>query len=107
DEVLALAPGGAHVVLDLVAGRYLADDLRAVAPRGAVILVGLRGGGGRGVVLSGLLRRRVALRGTLLRSRPLEERINLARAFEREVVPLLRQRNVRPVVDAVLPMTEI
>jgi putative PIG3 family NAD(P)H quinone oxidoreductase len=107
DEVLALAPRGADVVLDLVGGRYLADDLRAVAPRGFVVIVGLLAGARTEIDLGTLLRRRVRLHGTVLRSRPVEERIALARAFERDVIPLFNAGSARPVIDEVLPMSEI
>jgi len=94
-------------VLDLVGGRYLADDLRAVAPRGFVVIVGLLAGARTEIDLGTLLRRRVRLHGTVLRSRPVEERIALARAFERDVIPLFNAGSARPVIDEVLPMSEI
>jgi NADPH:quinone reductase-like Zn-dependent oxidoreductase len=51
-----------------------------------------------------ILRKRLELRGTVLRARPLEEKIAAIRAFARHVVPLLARGVVRPVVDRVLPL---
>lgn len=45
--------------------------------------------------------------GTVLRSRPLEEKIALSQSAERHLLPLFRSGALRPGVDAVLPMTEL
>jgi NADPH2:quinone reductase len=54
-----------------------------------------------------VLRRRLTIRGTVLRSRALEERVRDAASFAAAVVPLLERRLVRPVVDEVLPLDRI
>jgi NADPH:quinone reductase len=54
-----------------------------------------------------VLRRRLLLRGTVLRSRSLAEKIDATARFEREVVPLLASGKVRPVVDSVFPLDRI
>ena len=51
-----------------------------------------------------MLAARLTLRGTVMRARPLEERIATARRFAREVVPLLAAGVVRPTVDRVFPL---
>ena len=53
------------------------------------------------------LSRRVTIKGTVLRSRPLEEKIALARGFASAVLPGFARGALRPVVDAVLPMAEV
>ncbi|MFN7146494.1 MAG: zinc-binding dehydrogenase, partial [Myxococcota bacterium] len=92
------------VVIDLVGGRWLEAGLRALAPRGRLVLVGLLAGATATVPLGLLLARRLHVEGTVLRSRPVEEKIALARAFRARGLPLLG--DARPVVDAVLPATE-
>ena len=52
------------------------------------------------------LRKRVRIIGTVLRARPLEEKIAAMRAFEAHVVPLLARGLVRPIVDCVLPLAD-
>jgi putative PIG3 family NAD(P)H quinone oxidoreductase len=106
DATRKLAPTGAAVVLELVGGAYLEEDLRCVAELGRIVVVGLTAGARCTLDLGLLLRKRARLLGTTLRARPLEERITTTRVFEREVVPLLRRGAVRPVVDRVLPLTE-
>jgi putative PIG3 family NAD(P)H quinone oxidoreductase len=99
--------GGVDVVIDFVGGPYLADNLRALAPRGRLVVVGLMGGGREEIDLALVLRKRLTVVGTVLRSRPLEEKIEVTRAFEREVVPLLARGVVRPVVDRVMPLAQV
>jgi NADPH:quinone reductase len=98
---------GVHAVLDLVGGRLLEASLRVVSLRGRVAVVGTTGGAKAEVDLGLLLRRRIHLFGTVLRSRPLEEKISLAREFSGAVIPLLSSGRVRPVVDAVIGFDQV
>jgi NADPH:quinone reductase len=105
-EVLARTAGrGADVVLELVGGAYVAEDLACIAPRGRIVVVGLLAGPRVEVDLGVLLRKRVEVRGTTLRSRPLEEKILAARLLERSIAPLLASGALRPVVHATLPLS--
>ena len=76
DEVVRQTGGqGVDVVLELVAGSTLDESLRCLAERGRLVLVGLLGGLRAELDQGLVLRRRLTLRGTVLRSRPLEEKI--------------------------------
>jgi len=99
--------GGADVVLDLVGGAYLPESVEALAPRGRVILVGLLAGNEAALPLGRLLRSRASITGTVLRSRPIEEKIALARDFARRALPLFESGALAPVIDRVLPMDEL
>jgi NADPH2:quinone reductase len=98
---------GVHAVLDLVGGKLLEASLRVVALRGRVVVVGTTGGSKVEVDLGLLLRRRIHLFGTVLRSRPLEEKIALAREFSNAVLPLISSGRIKPVIDSVFPMDAI
>ena len=104
--VLASAAAGVDVVLDLVGGAYVAEDLRCLAAGGRIVVVGMLGGASVDLDLGTLMRRRATVRGTVLRSRPHEERIVAMRAFERHLVPLFGTRALAPVVDRVFPWTD-
>jgi NADPH:quinone reductase-like Zn-dependent oxidoreductase len=95
---------GADVVLELVGGAYLAEDLLCVAGRARIILVGLLAGARADLDLRLLLNRRVQLIGTVMRARPLEEKIAAAQQLVRHLVPLFERRTLVPVVDRVLPL---
>lgn len=97
---------GVDGVLDLVGGDYLGGDLRALAVRGRILLVGLVAGARHELDLRLLLGRRATIIGTVLRARSLDEKIAAARAFEHEVLPLLESGAVVPVIDQVLPLDD-
>jgi NADPH:quinone reductase-like Zn-dependent oxidoreductase len=98
---------GANVALDLVGGPYLRPTLDALAPRGRVMLIGTVAGAEATIPLGTVLRKRLTIRGTVLRSRTLEDRAHDARAFADRVVPLLAARTVKPVIDRVFPLDQI
>jgi putative PIG3 family NAD(P)H quinone oxidoreductase len=107
DEVTRLTDGrGAHVVLELVGGDYVREDLGCVASEGRIILVGLMAGAAATLDLAAVLRKRVLLRGTALRSRQLEQKLDAVQGFVRHVVPLLANGALRPIVDRVLSLAD-
>jgi NADPH2:quinone reductase len=98
------AGGGADVILELVGGPFLAEDLRCAAPRARIVLVGLLAGARADLDLGTMLHKRLRLLGTVLRARPLEEKILASQAFIRHVVPLLARGALVPVVDRAFPL---
>ncbi|MEP6811454.1 MAG: zinc-binding dehydrogenase [Actinomycetota bacterium] len=93
-----LAEGGADVVLELVGAPNLDSDLEALALRGRIVIVGT-GGGARGELdLGKLMARRGRVFGTHLRARPLEQKAAAVQAFAHDVVPLLADGRVAPIV---------
>lgn len=108
DVVKAASSGrGADVALELVGGSYLPETFRAMTLRGRVVLVGLLAGRSADVDLGMVLSKRLTLIGTVLRSRPAEEKITAALALERHVVPLFERGLLRPIVDEVVPFPEV
>ncbi len=97
---------GADVVLDLAGGAYVAEDVRAAATLGRIVVVGLTAGTRADVDLRLLLAKRLTITGTVLRSRPLAEKIRAAEVLERHVLPLVAAGRVRPVIDRVFPLVE-
>lgn len=99
---------GAEVVLDLVGGSYLAENLDALADKGRMVVIGLMGGRDAELPLGVLLRRRLRVFGSVLRNRPLEEKAALAQRFGARIAPLFAiDGPLTPVVDDVLPMSQI
>jgi NADPH:quinone reductase len=94
-------------VLDLVGGDRFAGNLAVLAGGGRIVVVGTVSGTQVSLDLGLLMRKRVRLIGTVMRSRPLEEKIALAREFSRSVVPLLASGRVHPVIDEVFPFERI
>jgi NADPH:quinone reductase-like Zn-dependent oxidoreductase len=99
---------GADVVLDLVGAAYLGENVDALTPLGRMVVVGLLAGASAELSLAKLLQKRLRIFGTVLRSRPLEEKAALAQRFARRMAPFFAAGGgLSPVVDAVLPMSEV
>lgn len=96
-----------HAVLDLVGGDYLDGNLRVLAHRGRLIIVGLTAGSRAELDMGTHMRKRLKIIGTVLRSRSLEEKIALAREGAAHVIPLFDAGKLRPVVDRVFSFGEI
>ncbi len=97
---------GVDVVLDVVGGDYLDGNLDALAVGGTIVQVGVMAGGSATFGLGKMLPKRATLVGTVLRARPLDEKVALSRAFEAEVVPLFEDGSMRVVVDRRYPLSE-
>lgn len=108
EAVLAWTNGaGVQVAMDLLGGLYATAALRALAARGRLILVGLLAGAEVPFPLDVLLRKRLTMRGTMLRIRSVDEKAAATAAFVRDVVPLIARGDVCPVIDRVVPFAEI
>lgn len=98
---------GVDVVLDVVGGDYLMRNVKALRTGGTIVQVGVMGGGRTEVDLGALLPKRATLRGTVLRARPIEEKVAVTQRFAREVLPWYAAGTLRPVIDSRYPLAEI
>ena len=88
------------VVLDVVGGDYLDRNLAALALKGTVVQVGTMAGPPPSINLGLLMMKRARLIGTVLRARPIEEKVALSQRFTREMVPLFDTGALKPVIDS-------
>jgi NADPH:quinone reductase len=93
-------------IVDFVGAAYLEQNLQALRPGGKLLIVGLLGGRKAAIDLGLVLAKRLDVRGTVLRSRPLEEKIGLAQSFGKHALPLFQSGRLRPTVDRCFPMAE-
>ena len=105
-DELAASNQQVDVLLDFVGSAYLGANLHTLAPRGRLVLIGLMGGATAEVDLSVIQRKRLQIIGTVLRSRPLEEKIMVTQTFAKQVVPLLMRGVVRPILDRVFDLQD-
>jgi NADPH:quinone reductase len=101
-----------HVILDVLGGTALADNLAVLAPRGRLVLLGFLAGSQADVDLAPILRKRLELIGTVMRTRGQEERIPLIAEFAERMLPLFESHGerspvLRPVVERTYPMTQL
>lgn len=106
-RVKEIEPAGVDVILDLVGGAYFGENLRCLAAKGRLILVGLTAGRRAEFDLGIALTKRLRIIGTVLRSRTADEKAEAVAAFVRDVVPLLGSGEVVPNLDRVFPASEI
>jgi NADPH:quinone reductase-like Zn-dependent oxidoreductase len=98
---------GVDVVLDVVGGEEADHNLAAVRAQGHIVQVGLLAGPESTVNLGLLLAKRVHWVGTVLRGRPIEERIAVCRRFAQEILPLFTTGVLRPVIDRRFPLADV
>lgn len=97
---------GVDVVLDHIGAAYLANNLAALAPGGRLVLIGLMGGSHGDINLAQLLMRRIAVIGSTLRSRSIEEKGRIVDAFRSRFGEALDAHRLRPPIDCVLPFAQ-
>jgi putative PIG3 family NAD(P)H quinone oxidoreductase len=98
---------GIDVVIDLVGAKYLDASLRAMAAKGRLVLVSTSAGAEAMLDLSTVMSKRLTIVGTMLRTRPNEEKATATRLFAEQVVPLLADGTITPVVDRVYKLEEV
>jgi putative PIG3 family NAD(P)H quinone oxidoreductase len=99
--------GAVDVIIDALGAKFLDQNLNLLAPRGRLVVLGtLTGGVAERLDMSLVLRRRLELIGTAMRSRDLTERRELVARFTLEVLPHFISGALRPVVDRVVPLAE-
>ncbi len=108
-EVVAEETGGAgvQVILDVIGAPYWEQNLRSLAVRGRMVIVGTMGGAKLEVNLGALMGKRLRVHGTVLRARPLEEKAALTQQFVSRVLPLFEDASVRPIIDREFPLAEV
>ncbi|GAA3443257.1 NAD(P)H-quinone oxidoreductase [Planomonospora venezuelensis] len=96
----------ADVILDIIGGRYLAQNVKALKTGGRLVVIGMQGGTRGELDLGALLVKRASVHGTTLRSRPVDEKGAIVRSVVDDVWPLFDAGAIRPVVHARVPMSE-
>lgn len=98
---------GVDVVLDVIGGDYVDKNIAAIRVGGRIVQVGTMGGGRTEVNIGMLLPKRANLIGTVLRARPLAEKIAITQRFAAEIMPLFDAGLVKPVIDSRYPLSAI
>jgi putative PIG3 family NAD(P)H quinone oxidoreductase len=91
---------GVDVICDVVGGDYLDRNVAAIAVKGRIVQVGVMAGGAVTFNVGALLPKRASIAGTVLRARPLEEKIAISQRFATEVLPLFESGALRVVIDS-------
>jgi putative PIG3 family NAD(P)H quinone oxidoreductase len=108
ERVLEVTGGaGADVILDNMGAAYLEPNVRALATSGRIVVIGMQGGTKGELDLGRLMGKRGAILATSLRARPVDEKAAIVRSVVEHVWPQVAAGTLRPVVDRVLPITDV
>ena len=106
-EVKAATDGkGADVVLDMVAGDYVAREVQCVADDGRIVIIAVQGGVNSGFNAGEVLRRRITITGSTLRPRPIAFKGAIAASLRAKVWPLIEAGRIKPVISRVFPAAQ-
>lgn len=98
-EVLALTDGqGADVILDMVAGDYVAREVECLREDGRLVIIAVQGGVASQFNAGLVLRKRLTITGSTLRPRPIAFKAAIARSLRTTVWPWLASGQVKPVI---------
>jgi NADPH2:quinone reductase len=97
---------GVDVVLDMVAGPYVAREIDCLADDGRIALIALLGGAKAQVDLGQVLRRRLSISGSTLRPRPVAFKAEIAKRLRERVWPLIEQGKIKPVIYKTFKLEE-
>jgi putative PIG3 family NAD(P)H quinone oxidoreductase len=106
-EIKELTSGrGADVILDMVGGAYVQDDIACAAADGRIVQIAFLKGARLQLDLMPLMLKRLTLTGSTLRPRTPEFKAHLARELEQKVWPLIENGSVKIVIDKAFPLAE-
>ena len=106
-EVMRITEGrGVDVVLDMVAGEYVAREVQCMAADARLAIIAVQGGTKSELDTGAVLRKRLSITGSTLRPRSVAYKGELAQALRREVWPLIVAGRIKPVIHQVFPATQ-
>jgi NADPH2:quinone reductase len=106
-EVNRLTGGlGVNVILDMVAGSYVAKEVELLSEDGRLVIIAVQGGVQAEINAGLVLRRRLTITGSTLRARSVAFKHAIAQSCLTHVWPLIEEGRIRPVVNATFPAKE-
>ncbi len=97
---------GVDVILDHIGAKYLEPNLNSLAVGGRLVLIGVMGGIKAEINLAMLMVKRQRIIGSVLRSRPVDEKASIIKQFEQSVMPLFASGKIAPLIHTSFPLSE-
>jgi NADPH2:quinone reductase len=98
---------GVDIILDHIGGKYLTQNLKSLAVGGRLVIIGLMGGAKSEINLAPLMVKRQQILGSVLRSRPVDEKTRITEEFSQNVLPLFAEGHIKPLIHQVLSLEEV
>ena len=107
-EVVKAATGGkgADVILDMVAGDYVAREIDCLADDGRLVVIALLGGATGKIDFGHIMRRRLTITGSTLRPRPVAFKQMVADKLRQRIWPLIESGQIKPVIFQTFPVDQ-
>jgi NADPH:quinone reductase len=107
EEARKLTGGaGVNVILDMVAGSYVAREVECLAEDGRLVIIAVQGGVKSEFNAGMVLRKRLVITGSTLRPRPVAFKAAIAAALKANVWPLLESGAIKPVIHSTFPAAD-
>ena len=107
EEAKKLTGGiGVNVILDMVAGAYVAREVACLAEDGRLVIIAVQGGVKSEFNAGQVLRKRLLITGSTLRPRPVAFKAAIAQALKTKVWPLLESGAIKPVIHSTFDASE-
>ncbi len=107
EEAKRLTGGaGVNVILDMVAGSYVAREVECLAEDGRLVIIAVQGGVKSEFNAGQVLRKRLVVTGSTLRPRPVAFKSAIAASLKEKVWPLLERKAIRPVIHSMFPAAQ-
>lgn len=97
---------GVDVIMDMVGAPYLERNLALLKVYGRLVFISMLGGAETKINLGALMGRRLRLIGSVLRPRPVAEKVEIKRRFMAQFWPLLENGAIQPIIDTVYPIEQ-
>lgn len=106
-EVRKLKPEGVDAVIDFIGAPYLNSNIDTLSEGGRLVLLSVMGGTSAQLDLGVILRRRLSIVGSVIKSRSMPQKRDLTRRFAERWLSLLARGAINPVIDRIVPISQI
>jgi len=106
ERVLELTDEGVDLVQDFIGAAYWQNNLKCLKTAGRLVLVGLMGGAKVEADLGLIMRKRLQVIGSVMRSQPLENKIAITERFRSRWLPELENGRLQPLIDNSFPLAD-
>lgn len=99
--------GGVDVIIDFIGARYFENHLALLKTLGRLICVGMMGGSNAQIDLNLVIKKRLQIKGLIMRARSLSDKRHMSQHFSKTWLPHFESGKIHPVVDSVFPFNEV